>query len=197
LGAVVISSGQLVSAVQTVHGYFYPGPDALALALQTSKESISKDFVENTSRRIYLSRNYLDRLEYRAHGPEIDEGWKNLLASVEEMSTKALTYTVSFAQFYNDARRDEFKTRIEPSFADVTKKLYELRYSSAVKKLELSTQGNVSLTDDETKDIRTRVKDIRGALDALEIQIFHFAVCFDKQSQTETACKPSSSGGSW
>jgi hypothetical protein len=193
----VIFSGEVIRSVKDVQEFFFPGPDALSLAREASKDNISRDFVETTSRRIYLSRNFLARLDRRASNAEIDEAWKKLLASVEEMAAKQLIYVVSFAEYYSDARRDEYENGIQVDFNALTKQIVDLRYSSAVKKLEFSTQAQTSLTVGEATDIDNRIAEITNMLDILQIRLYHFAFCFDKRFQTDNACKSQSAGGSW
>jgi hypothetical protein len=187
LASAIIFSGELVRAVKDLREFFAPGPDALALAEQKSKDDISRDFVETTSRRIYLSRNFLARLRRHAGPSEIDETWKKLLSTIEDMTAKQMVYAVTFGEFYSEERRNEYENGIQVDFNELTSKLVDLRYSTAAKKLEFSAEPQLQLTDAEAKSIDDAAVEIESELDQLQIRLYIFDNCFAKRTAKRTS----------
>jgi hypothetical protein len=189
LGSTLIFTGEVSWGVKNAYELFFPKPDSLALAREDSKDKISRDFVQTTWRRLYLSRNFLARVRRRAPEIEIKETWTNLLNSVEEMNSKVMIYAVSFEEFYSTARRNEYENGIQVDFNRITNLIVDFRYSDPVKKLQFPLPAHSALNDQENEAINQTVEQISGQLDVLQIRLYNFAVCFQKGRQTEEACR--------
>ena len=185
IGAII---GALVTAIilggQAVHGgkllweVFFPKPDALSLAQEAWKDTISRDFVEAAYRRLFWSRSFLARVRRHAPSPEINEAWKKLFQSIEYMNAKLLVYAAAFEQLYDSARRMEFERGIQIDFLKVTETIVDLRYSDVVKKLEFPHQFSSGLTDVEARDLRIAIDTINEKLKRLELRLYRFSNCF-------------------
>jgi hypothetical protein len=189
LGTALIFTGQVSQGAKNLYEVFYPRPDSLALAREDSKDKISRDFVQTTWRRLYLSRNFLARIRRRAPPAEIGDAWTKLLNSVEEMNSKVMIYAVSFEEFYSTARRNEYENGIQVDFNRITNLIVDLRYSDPVKKLEFRAQPDDVLSGREAETVNQTINSISGELDTLQIRLYNFAVCFQKGRQTEQACQ--------
>ena len=188
VGGALIFGGQIAHSIKEVRELIWPKADALSLVREETRDDVSREFVETAWRRVYWSRNFLARLSRRAPSAEINEAWKKLLTTVEEMSAKTMIYAASFELFYNNARRVEFEDGIQSDFRNVTQEIVDLRYSNVVKKLEFGGDGT-ELTEPEAGQIKTRTREIEEKLDKLQIRLYQFVRCFDKQHQTLTSCQ--------
>lgn len=189
IGGGIIFSGDVVRATKDIYETVVPHPDSLSLFQEQSKDQISREFVETTFSRVYRSRNFLARLRKRATASEINDAWKALLQSVEEMATKQMLFAVYFGKFYSEARRLEYEDGIQIDFNDITTAIVDLRYSATVKKLEFPQPAQSPLTKEEQDSIDKGAAAIEAKLDTLQIRLYHFAGCFDEKHQTPKACE--------
>jgi hypothetical protein len=189
IAGFLIFSGTTLKAITDIYGFFSPNLDALSLAREGIRDQVSRDFVETAARRLYLSRNFLARIQRRAPSNEIHDAWTRLTNTVEHMASKTLVYSNSFEVFYGTPRRSEFEDGIQSDFNLITVSLVNLRYSAAIKKLEFPDVTAALLTDAEEDHIRIEAAQIMKRLDELNIRIYHFTTCFDKKQQTAAACK--------
>jgi len=192
VGALVtatILGGQAVHGVRQVWEAFFPKPDALSLAQEAWKDTISRDFVEAAYRRLFWSRSFLARVRRHAQSSEINEAWKKLIESMEYMNVKVLVYAAAFEQFYDSKRRIEFEDGIQDDFATITQTIVDLRYSEPVRKLEFPNEFTSGLTEVEVRDLGVAVDSINERLERLQTRLYQFSNCFDKASQSLDSCR--------
>ena len=189
LAGFLIFGGTTIKAINDIVEIFEPKPDALSVAREGTRDQISRDFVETAYRRLYLSRNFLSRIDRRAPSPEIYEAWTLLTRTIEYMASRTLVYANSFEDFYGDARRAEYENGIQIDFNSITNSVVNLRYSQTVRKLEFPDGSNAALTEAEGTELKNEIKTLNDKLDRLTVRIYLFTSCFDKRRQTSETCK--------
>jgi hypothetical protein len=189
LAGFLIFGGTTLKAINDIVEIFVPKPDALSVAREGTRDQISRDFVETTYRRIYLSRNFLSRIDRRAPSSEIHEAWTLLARTVEYMASRTLVYANSFEEFYGDARRSEYEGGIQIDFNSITNSIVNLRYSQTVKKLEFPDNATAALSQIEATELKKDIDKINDNLDQLQVRIYLFTSCFDKRRRASETCK--------
>lgn len=189
LAGGLIFSGAALKAITEISDFFFPKHDALSLAREGVRDQVSRDFVETVSRRLYLSRNFIARVERKAPSVEIHDSWLRLTNAIETMNSKTLVYTSSFEQFYGTRRRFEFENGIQTDFNEITSLLVNFRYSAAIKKMEFPSSSENSLLSEEVQQINSETERLSTKLDHLNVRIYHFVNCFEKKQQTKDSCK--------
>jgi hypothetical protein len=154
---------------------FFPAPSALEVADRQSKLEISRQFIDVTWRRLYRSNQFINRIRRRAPEEEIEGAWHAFLQSVEDMSSKTMMFAIAFGELYTDDVRREYENVIQVDFAEVTKKIVDLRYQ--LKRHEV-----------EGEELTCKLSKISDDLDITNFKLYQFSSCFDRRLRTPNGC---------
>jgi hypothetical protein len=162
LGTLVVGTGEVLSHWSEILDFFHPKKEvALELTFQTAKGDFSRRFAELAWRRLFWTRNYLEKIRRDRALAEQDYAWNKHLDSVADWSADSIVNMNGFEEYYPNTNKSGEFDQINDDF----------------RKLELSlVDVRTTAPGDHQKALADCLAKQDGEIDKLNTKLYFFAL---------------------
>jgi hypothetical protein len=143
-------------------------PDALMLAQDTTRGTLSRQLMQDGWNRLFWMRRYVSSVEYELPVDSQNQNWQKYLNSLERWNTNLMVNIVMLRQYYDNSRARRFEDDIQNQFLFVHDCITKVRFRD-----EYEKKNDASCV--EAGDVRGNLKHLTAKLDVLNNSLYCFA----------------------